>query len=77
MEQSCLITHIRYVQVGSRRPSGPSTPARFDAEWELHPAERREVVVFNRRCYENRYSRAFGDVSYALKWGADEAAASA
>ena len=43
----------------------PSTPARFDAEWELHPAERREVVVFNRRCYENRYSRAFGDVSYA------------
>ena len=43
----------------------PSTPARFDAEWELHPAERREVVVFNRRCYENRYSRAFGDQSYA------------
>ena len=43
----------------------PSTPARFDAEWESHPAERREVVVFNRRCYENRYSRAFGDVSYA------------
>ena len=43
----------------------PSTPARFDAEWALHPAERREVVVFNRRCYENRYSRAFGDVSYA------------
>ena len=43
----------------------PSTPARFDAEWELHPAERREVVVFNRRCYENRYSRAFGDVAYA------------
>ena len=43
----------------------PSTPARFDAEWESHPAERREVVVFNRRCYENRYSRAFGDHSYA------------
>ena len=43
----------------------PSTPARFDAEWESHPAERREVVVFNRRCYENRYSRAFGDVAYA------------
>ena len=43
----------------------PSTPARFDAEWKSHPAERREVVVFNRRCYENRYSRAFGDVSYA------------
>ena len=43
----------------------PSTPARFDAEWESHPAERREVVVFNRRCYENRYSRAFGDQSYA------------
>ena len=43
----------------------PSTPARFDAEGELHPAERREVVVFNRRCYENRYSRAFGDQSYA------------
>ena len=43
----------------------PSTPARFDAEWNMHPAERREVVVFNRRCYENRYSRAFGDQSYA------------
>ena len=43
----------------------PSTPARFDAEWESHPVERREVVVFNRRCYENRYSRAFGDRSYA------------
>ena len=43
----------------------PSTPARFDSEWEMHPAERREVVVFNRRCYENRYSRAFGDVSSA------------
>ena len=43
----------------------PSTPARFEAEWALHPAERREVVVFNRRCYENRYSRAFGDQSYA------------
>lgn len=43
----------------------PSTPQRFDAEWDLHPAERRELVVFNRRCFENRYSWAFGDVSYA------------
>ena len=28
MEESCPITHIRCAQVGSRRPSGPSTPAR-------------------------------------------------
>ena len=33
-----------------------STLARFDAE-ELHPAERREVVVFNRRCTRTATAR--------------------
>mmetsp|Transcript_10716 Transcript_10716/g.33041 ORF Transcript_10716/g.33041 Transcript_10716/m.33041 type:complete len:239 (+) Transcript_10716:689-1405(+) len=43
----------------------PSTPERFEREWTAHPADRREVVVFNRRCFENRYSQQFGDTAYA------------
>ena len=36
----------------------------FEAMWSTHPLERRELKIFGRRCFENRYSQAFGE-SYA------------
>ena len=44
------------LRVRNFRPGG----ADFDEAWAAHPPERREVVVFGRRCFENRFSRAYG-----------------
>ena len=45
------------LHVPSFRPSGDG--GAFAREWDLHPAERRELKIFGRRCFENRYSLQF------------------
>ena len=40
------------------RPS--RSRANFESEWNLHPVEARELVVFGRRCKENRFSQQWG-----------------
>ena len=42
---------------GSRAEAAPEA---FAAAWAARPAERRPIVVYGRRCFENRYSRALG-----------------
>ena len=49
----------------------PSDEA-FRQEWELHPAQRNELVVFGRPCMEKRWSQAWG-VSFAYSGSMNKA----
>ena len=47
------------------------SPEEFEKEWQAHPEERKELIIFGQPCLENRFSKSWGR-EYAYSGGVNE-----